>query len=596
MYTYIYMSSKPLFSILLAFLLLYFSRSSAVAAVPAFPGAQGWGAQALAGCDRSTFQIIPVTNLNDSGPESLRAALTASSPRIVVFTVGGIITLSSSIDIRGDANSCLYVAGQTAPGSGILITGNTQSAPFNMIQLQSAVHDVVFRYIRFRGNTNGNIDINGGHDIIFDHCSFSWTTNDSFDIWRADSTRGGPIQNITVQTSINSEIYDIHSTAFNIGGEHAFGYEKQVDHISIHHNLMGHDSHRNPNVSAVSVDIINNVLYNWKYKSTITKMGVRADIIGNYYKIGPMTRVNSSLTAPDRYRPIVNESTDGSLVPYPDHVSLYVVGNVRTPDFMDTAADNWPLLFDEGLNQPVDPSLKRSPWAPLPQAPIPITVESPTAAYATLITNKAVGADARLDCTGNFIPNRDRVDERILTDTKNGTQWFSFTDSAGKFRLPDSLAEAGGLPPATPGTACTDTDTDGMPDAWETARNLNPAINDSTADRNNDGYTNIEEFINAMGDPLITPSPTRSPSPSPSLPPVPTPTGAFPSSTPAVSCPRHAEGDADCDGQIKLTDMNIWRMEYHGEITTKRSDFTADGNVSLTDFELWRRHYPDPTP
>jgi len=43
--------------------------------------------------------------------------------------------------------------------------------------------------------------------------------------------------------------------------------------------------------------------------------------------------------------------------------------------------------------------------------------------------------------------------------------------------------------------AKVDTDSDGMPDHWETVGRLNPLIDDSNADNDNDGFTNLQEFL-----------------------------------------------------------------------------------------------------
>jgi pectate lyase len=456
---------------------------SSAAGLAAFPGAEGWGAQAWQACDRARTRVVAVTNLADAGEGSLRAALTDAGPRVVVFKVAGVVALQSPIDIRGDRdNSCLHVAGQTAPGSGITIGGFP-------LRLQSDVHDVIIRYLRFRTNGQGNLDIDGGHDIILDHSSFSWTTDDSIDIWRSNTRRGGPIRNVTVQRSVHSEIYAVHSTAMNIGGEHALGYEKQVENISIHHNLFGHDSHRNPNLSTLATSVVNNVMYNWKYKSSISKMGAVVDFVGNYFKPGPMTT--------EAGHEIVHESTDELLRPYPDRASIYVAGNARVPDFTDETADNWPLLWDEYLRRPVAATFKRAPWGPLPPAPHPITVDSASAAYDSIVLQGDVGSSARLNCQGGWVINRDRVDARVLADTVGGTQWFGFRTLDRKHRPPADLAEAGGYPPVDAGIPCADGDDDGIPDEWEVGHGLDPTRNDA-AIQGADGYTGVERYVNGL--------------------------------------------------------------------------------------------------
>jgi len=85
-------------------------------ALPSFPGAEGGGAESIGG---RSGRIMEVTNLNASGSGSFKAAWEASGARIVVFRVSGIIDLQwSDIYIR---SPYITIAGQTAPGGGILL-------------------------------------------------------------------------------------------------------------------------------------------------------------------------------------------------------------------------------------------------------------------------------------------------------------------------------------------------------------------------------------------------------------------------------------------------------------------------------------------
>ncbi len=102
---------------------------------PAFPGAEGAGADAVGGRFGGVYHVV---NLNDSGAGSLRDAVSATN-RTIVFDVSGTINLSSPLVIT---NSFLTIAGQTAPGGGITVAGN-------MTAVQSA-NNVVIRYVRFR--------------------------------------------------------------------------------------------------------------------------------------------------------------------------------------------------------------------------------------------------------------------------------------------------------------------------------------------------------------------------------------------------------------------------------------------------------------
>ncbi len=92
-------------------------------------------------------QVIAVTNLNENGPGSLRAAVNAEGPRMVIFRVSGVITLETELTIN---NPFITIAGQSAPGDGICIRGQTT---------EINTHDVILRYLRFRrGNLKDRND------------------------------------------------------------------------------------------------------------------------------------------------------------------------------------------------------------------------------------------------------------------------------------------------------------------------------------------------------------------------------------------------------------------------------------------------------
>ena len=132
--------------------------------------------------------MLIVTNLNDDGEGSLRKAVQAKGPRIIVFAVSGTIRLISPLSIRGDVT----IAGQTAPGDGICIADQPVSLGGN---------NIILRYLRFRlgdryqnkgmVNGSGHDDALGGskrNHIIIDHCSISWSTDECFSVYGGDST------------------------------------------------------------------------------------------------------------------------------------------------------------------------------------------------------------------------------------------------------------------------------------------------------------------------------------------------------------------------------------------------------------------------
>jgi pectate lyase len=445
---------------------------------PAFPGAEGFGANSVGG---RGGRMIEVTNLNDSGPGSLRAALEAVGPRIVVFRVAGIIELKSGIHIR---NPYLTIAGQTAPGGGITIKGSDDKILY--IHDDDGVHDLTIRYLRLRhGGESGsddNITINSGHDIMIDHVSMSWSTDENVGIW-SESDRP-PINNITFQRSIMAEGLEGHSNGMLISGEKDYSLDepieawRQIKDLSIHHNLFIHNSHRNPRVASAGTQVINNVVYNWQSRIGSTLTGSVIDYINNYYVGGPMSNLDRLLLH-EGFRTGQSDSD----IPLPDP-SIYINGNIVLPNHPDPNTDNWVLLAYHYLYTPLPESFRR--LVPLPQARIPVNLQSASVAYDSVLAD--VGANARLDCVGNWVPNSDLVDLRLLDDVENGT---------GPLQPITSPNEVGGYPEIEPGVACIDSDHDGMPDKWEQLHNFKPSDpSDGPNDADRDGFTNIEEYLN----------------------------------------------------------------------------------------------------
>jgi len=114
--------------------------------IPAFPDAEGYGAASVGG---RGGRVIEVVNLDDAGPGSFRAAVSASGARIVVFRVAGVIELRSRVDVQ---HPFLTIAGQTAPGGGILLKGTAEGGG-QMIRIRT--HDVIIRYLRIRSGAHG---------------------------------------------------------------------------------------------------------------------------------------------------------------------------------------------------------------------------------------------------------------------------------------------------------------------------------------------------------------------------------------------------------------------------------------------------------
>ncbi|HEY7865772.1 MAG TPA: hypothetical protein VIC51_07185, partial [Psychromonas sp.] len=250
-------------------------------ALPAFPGAEGSAAETVGG---RGGRVIEVTNLNGSGPGSLREAAEASGPRTVVFKVSGVIDLEGeTISIT---NPYITIAGQTAPEGGITLKGH---------ELGIRTHDVVVRFLKIRtgteypladqvGDAIGMIGKGDLYNNIIDHVSMSWAHDENAQVW--SWSKDTAPHNITYSWNIISEGLDGHSTGFIAGSN---DNTKDFKDVTLHNNLFANTSHRLPLLRIASAKVVNNLIYNWHWFATGVNGGAHVDIIGNKYKPGPET-------------------------------------------------------------------------------------------------------------------------------------------------------------------------------------------------------------------------------------------------------------------------------------------------------------------
>jgi hypothetical protein len=433
------------------------------AAVPAFPGAEGYGAVATGGRGGVVYEV---TNLNDSGTGSLRAALDHNTTRTIVFRVSGTIHLNSRLDLK---YGNVTIAGQTSPGDGICIANGTLYAGYD---------NVIIRYIRCRlgdcwpdGTDNNDDDATWGrygNTMIFDHVTASWSIDEAFSYYVNT--------NFTAQWCVMSESlrYSHHEK-----GPHGYGGIWGGTNSSWHHNLLAHHSSRNPRVEGDvvnNVDMRNNVIYNWKFNSCYGGEKATVNIVNCYYKYGPAT--DSSKRYWIANPSYLIDSITGDRV----YGLWYISGNYVN-GYPSITADNW-----NGGVQPnggiADISLCKS------TTPFPVAVTYPVTEQTAQNAYNSVLDDAGCSLV------RDSVDTRIINEVRTGTATYGGQTGTG-LGIIDSQATVGGWPTLNALAALTDTDHDGMPDAWEFTRGLSP---NNAADRNNDrdsdGYTNLEEYIN----------------------------------------------------------------------------------------------------
>ena len=407
--------------------------SSARAQQLAFPEACGWGRFAKGGRSGSVYHV---TNLNDSGSGSLRDAVSQPN-RIVVFDVSGVIKITSRLVFSKN----LYVAGQTAPGEGVVVYGDGVSF--------SGADNIIVRYMKFRmgkGGSSGKdaAGVANGTNMIFDHCSVAWGLDETFSInW---DNKGSAPADITISNCVIGQGLLTHSAGGLI----------QADRITLYRNFYCDNDTRNNKIKGTN-QYVNCLVYNWR--SGCYLMGGEsegtsyANATNNLFINGPAGGGNAMTGANDKYH-------------------IY-------------ASDNWQ---DRNANGRFDPyEIPRSEYSGGP------TFESKPYDYPTLPAWKATQLiDSLLPEVGASLPYRDLADWYMVHQVRSFGIEGGIISSEN--HLPIGAPTSWNLLKAD---KPTDTDKDGMPDAWETANGLNPNKDDAMAIASN-GYANIENYINNL--------------------------------------------------------------------------------------------------
>lgn len=421
----------------------------------AFPGAEGFGRFAQGGRGGDVYHV---TTLSDDGPGSLRNGIrTATGPRTIVFDLSGTIALKSQLEVT---KSYITIAGQTAPGDGICLRDQT-------FRIAKARH-IIVRYMRFRlGDRNKPIpsgpDCVNTDDVdhmIFDHVTVSWGIDGNHDL-----RRGG---NFTLQWSIYAEALNksIHKK-----GEHGMlaSFRDLTASISLHHNLFASSRDRHPTLGGsprtdphAIVDFRNNVLYN--IAGTLNLGNCQINAVNNYFLPGPDTPVN--------HQPIATKAENKMAT------KAYLAGNVFERQ------SEW----DQNNYLAID--LTR--WST--KNYLPHTLEDIRAVRefgvgdAHLNTQSAREAYETVLRSAGASRVRDSADTRLVRGVRDQSH-----------HMIDSQEDVGSWPALHSELPPADQDGDGMPDDWEKRHGLDPNDRtDGNRDRDKDGYTNLEEYLNSI--------------------------------------------------------------------------------------------------
>jgi hypothetical protein len=432
-----------------AFIFLLVSFAQIRAQPPAFPGALGFGAKATGG---RTGTVYHVTNHNDTGAGSFRDAVSAPN-RIVVFDVGGYITLKTAVLVKSNTT----IAGQTAPGEGIGFCGGEIS--------YANQSNAICRYIRIRpGSETASMEDDAlslyrAHNVILDHCSFEFAPWNNID-GVGDNSSGNLVTDISFQHCL---IADPTGQQF---GAHC---ESVNSNWSWFYCIFANSHNRNP-LAKVNDVFVNNVLYNYSAGyTTHTSTAFKHDIVNNYFIFGP-----------------ASTGTDNTWFQIDKNQSIYSSGNIKDNNLDgqlngDTTMPYW--YQGEGI-------VLSSPWSPLPPN---VAVYSSKTAYRLAAS-----------LTGTF--PRDQLDSLIINQVKTlgkGTAGLTAGTVGPGSGLYTSQAQTGlgnnGYGTIRGGTKEIDSDNDGMPDFWENTVGTNVSINDAMQ-RASDSYANIEKYINWLAD------------------------------------------------------------------------------------------------
>ena len=463
----------------------------------AFPTAEGFGKFATGG---RGGKVVTVTSLEDDGSEgTLRWAFEQHKgyPLTIVFAVSGDIALSRELRVN---RTDWTLAGQSAPGEGIVITRNKVNF--------GGSQNFIVRNVRFRigqKNMAGEIQAENAcgaencSNFIFDHCSFGWSVEENMNT--ADC------HFLTVQYSI------VHEGLYNAGhskGSRGYGCQWGGSPATYHHNLLAHNQSRSCRFNGargednvVFIEYVNNVNYNYGtrgacYGGENTAQIASYNGLNSAHECNFMNNYYLSGNASDKSSVVfvnVSYARDGATSWAPS--KWYVSGNYAR-GFASASTNNWVGVTVETYSKddvkseerivPQNAYHKYTPagvvGAYRPELYMMQDFESAEDAYATVVEKAGT-------------VNRDKVEARVADDARRRTTTYGGKTKGKKSGILDTEADAEGFYDYEPAEAAKDSDGDGMPDEWESANGLNPSVADNNS-VNADGYTALEVYLNSL--------------------------------------------------------------------------------------------------
>ena len=472
--------------LLLCLLMGICSVGSMLAQVPSFPGADGYGRYTRGGRGGSVYYV---TTLEDGDQEGTLRYGASKSNVTILFKVSGTIHLNSSLHFSGNN---MTVAGQSAPGDGICLADYPVDVSGN---------NIIVRYMRFRmgdqkltAEEADGADAFGGRfctNVIIDHCSISWCTDECASFYANT--------NFTMQWCIVSESLrmSLHSK-----GAHGYGAIWGGIGASYYHNFLVHHDSRTPRFGTGSlgepndhiVDMRNNVIYNWSGNGCYGAEGMNINIINNYYKPGAATTTSSK----DKFIAIDDATSEDQTTSI--WGKYYITGNYNSR-YSSINTDNWNgvRINTSDLLNGIKTHADLDNGQEVGETPL-LHQHSAASAYSLVL--KYAGCSK----------SRDDIDTRLATECRNSTYTYK-GESADKGGIIDKLTDLqpedadddwSPWPELKSTEAPADTDGDGMPDAWENAHGLNPNDADDGNNRNDEGYTMLEVYLNSLVEDITT--------------------------------------------------------------------------------------------